>query len=106
MVIGNAILLQVDITAIVGIFIFVTIAQVKMQEQKALLLLTSILVIPFAVSALFILIEDFLLSEYFVTLLKKLSIPMWGAISGFAYIILVFGYIFVKQLKQPKHKIR
>jgi hypothetical protein len=63
MAIDTSTLLQVDATAIVGIFIFLTIQSFsyntsEYQQTRTRLFLTSFLVVPFAISALAILVED------------------------------------------------
>lgn len=66
MSIDNATLIQADITAIIGVIIFLTLQGVKpaadsttkYKQRRAWFGLTAVLVIPFALSALTILIED------------------------------------------------
>jgi hypothetical protein len=98
--IDNATLLQVDVTAIVGIFIFLTLKQLSHDQSDrmgALLLwrLTFAAVLPFAISALFILYDAFY------------PYPEdWGpkvfAMIGFAYILVIFGIIFLYQWIQAR----
>jgi hypothetical protein len=85
----NAALLQVDITAKVGIFIFLTIEELALgptrdQRRRTRWLFTPILAIPFAVSALVILIEDNWSSNCIVKWVQNYAnIPMISAIRRF-----------------------
>lgn len=86
-------LLQVDITAIVGTFIFLTIAGVARNplQGRAWFFLTSFLVIPFAISGAAILVEDIWDSSPEVKALKEYAdIPRVFALAGFLYILIVF----------------
>ncbi|MGC1134419.1 MAG: hypothetical protein WA941_16445 [Nitrososphaeraceae archaeon] len=105
MPIDNAVLLQVDITAIVGIFIFLTIEELALgkagyQQRRIRWFHTSFLVIPFAVSALAILIEDNWSTSFVLKGVQQhVDIPKWAAIAGFAYILIVFVFILGKMPK-------
>jgi hypothetical protein len=95
MVIDNATLLQVDITAIVGTFIFLTIQQLS--AARAWWFVTAFLVIPFTVSAMAILIEDIWASEYVIEVVQQhANIPSIAALAGLFYIFIIFGYILHK----------
>ena len=93
MVIDNAVLLQVDVTAVLGLLIFLTIGQ-RATERRELSYSTAGMVIPFAISALMVLVDDtwmgnvnFFVSRFFTAL-------------GFFLILLYFGLIIaVKELR-------
>ena len=94
--IDNATLLQVDITAIVGIFIFLTIQQLT-SGARVWSFVTAFLVIPFTVSAIAILIESIWASEYLIKVVQQnVNIPGVSALTGFFYILIIFVYIFHK----------
>ena len=91
--IDNATLLQVDATAIVGILIFLTLRQLSSGQPnpKGTLLLwhlTFAAVLPFALSAIFILYNAFYPDPTDWA-------PKLFAMLGFLYILIVFGIIFL-----------
>ena len=95
-------LLQVDITAIVGIFIFLTVAQFWPSAARPWLTLASLLVIPFALSALTILVEDIWSSEYIIRVIAyNFNLPKIFAFVGFLLIFVVF-YGLYRNLKSLK----
>jgi hypothetical protein len=104
MPIDNAVLLQVDVTAIVGIFIFLTLqgvtvrgSQSALMQQRPWFFATSFLVIPFTVSAMAILIEYIWASEDIIRIIQQHSnIPAVTALGGFLYILLLFSFIAYK----------
>jgi hypothetical protein len=107
--VDNAALLQVDIAAIVGVLIFLTISSVvRPHERPPWWILTSLLVTPFAFSAMVILLEDIFASEYIMRVVAyNINIPEASAFLGF---LLIFGF-FVgvyrtmrKSQKQQQHK--
>ena len=108
MVIDNATLLQVDTTAIVGIFIFLTLQRfgqkefnigqgVSIRQPESMLIITSILVIPFAFSAMAILVGETYPNNPTVKYIVQqgLGISRNSAIIGFGYILFVFVYVLV-----------
>lgn len=106
--IDYATLLQVDITAIVGTFIFLTVVglartQYELQQKKAWWILTSFLVISFAISRAAILIEDiWATNDIIKTVREQVDIPRIFALAGFLYILMVF--IGIMRLMWPKKK--
>jgi hypothetical protein len=95
-VIDNAALLQVDITAIVGVFIFLTIAQVMPSTSRpAWWGLTSLIVVPFSLSAMAILVEDVMSTEYVMRVIAyNVRFPELLALFGFIIIFIMFFYIY------------
>lgn len=101
--VDNATLLQVDITAIVGVFIFLTIAQLVPSAGRPWWGLTAVLVIPFALSALAILAEDIWSTEYVMRVVAyNFRLPEAFALLGFGLIFIMFFYIFRKITKNIK----
>jgi hypothetical protein len=103
MSIDDATLLQVNATVIVGVFILLTLRQLahikggNVGPDTATTTnipiwgrLTFALVLPFAISAFFILIED-----AWPTILTFDTASKIFAIVGFVYIIILFFYFFV-----------
>jgi hypothetical protein len=100
MTIDSATLLQVDATVIVGIFIFLTI-----QAMTHLRGVTALLIIPFAASALAILVEDTWPTNYIVKWVQQeIDIPRWGAIAGFGYILVFFVGVFINPKFKKSHR--
>lgn len=91
MVIDNATLLQVDTTAIVGIFIFLTLEQLA-NARRPWMVVTAILVIPFAVSTMLILIDE----TWFTGNGELSHASRVLAIGGFGYILFIFGYVLLR----------
>jgi hypothetical protein len=91
--ISNTTLLTVDVTAILGILIFLTIGQ-RAAERKEWTFLTASLVIPFTISALMILVDDMRLQ------MDEEDVNFFNARAftalGFALIILQFGLVLIK----------
>ena len=89
MIIDNADLLQVDITAVLGILIFLTIGQ-RAAERRYFTVTTAFMVIPFAISGLIVLVDDTWLGSNY------LDEARFMAALGFLLIILYFGIIIAK----------
>jgi hypothetical protein len=99
--IDDGTLLQVDATAIVGIFIFLTLRQLLSyghSDPKSTLLLwrlTFIGVLPFAISAILILLNTFYP-------FREDAGPRVFTLLGFLYILAIFGIIFLYQWREGK----
>ena len=107
MVIDNATLLQADTTAIVGIFIFLTLQgfgqKLNLEQQKSRLVMTSLLVIPFAFSAIAILIGEIHSDNPIVrdTVQQNLQISRYAAMIGFCFVLFVFIPTWKLKLRKP-----
>lgn len=122
MPIDNAVLLQVDVTAIFGIFVFLTVRQhlvpdipiepakpqfdddadkdfrLKSRESMARAmwtLITTFLLMPFAASSMIILL-NYILSDYFSVEVFALAIaPSILAFIGFSFILGLFALLYM-----------
>ncbi len=104
--VDNAALLQVDIAAIVGVLVFLTISQiVRPADRPPWWILTSLLVTPFAFSAMVILLEDAFANEYIVRVIAyNFNLPEASALLGF---LLIFGFfvgVYRTMRKQQKQQ--
>jgi hypothetical protein len=102
MTIDDTVLLQVNATVMVGIFIFLTIRglipdrPIDLRQSKAWLMVISILVIPFAESAMLILLDT---GNGELSRLARIVTS-----GGFGYILLLFLAVIVILTFQRKNK--
>lgn len=105
--IDNATLLQVDITAIVGVLIFLTLQRSGGKIERSGEInpmefnptgITYALVLPFAISGIFILVSDLLPTPTFKDL--NADFAKWMSIFGFAYIAAVLFLTYFRQATQ------